>query len=187
MTLGNKQKRYVGRLDESLCEEGKQMLIHKKGLFPKVDQIYISPMKRCIQTANILYPKIKRHRINELSECNFGIFEGKNYQELAFCSEYQQWIASDGLLPFPGGESIVQFSTRCHKAYQKILQLEEEHLEQTRERMIAVIAHGGTIMAVFSKFAYPMKGYYEWQIANASGILTEVRKTSLMVKRYIPE
>ena len=102
-TEGNKLSRYIGTTDEPLCQEGTEFL-HKMD-YPKVQAVYVSPLKRCVQTAEILFPGEPVHIIEELAECDFGEFENKNYKELEGNPHYQEWIDSNGTLPFPGGES----------------------------------------------------------------------------------
>ena len=55
------------------------------------------------ETARILFPDHSLHTVEELAECDFGDFENKNYQELAGNPDYQEWIESGGMLPFPNG------------------------------------------------------------------------------------
>ena len=101
-TKGNLEKRYIGKTDEDLSLEGIKAIkinIDKK-LYPPADILFVSPMRRCIQTADLIYPKIKREIINDFRECDFGIFEGKNYIELTSCNEYQKWIDSNGVYLF---------------------------------------------------------------------------------------
>ena len=43
MTKGNKEKRYIGTTDESLCLEGIQLLEERKGMYPEVTYVYVSP------------------------------------------------------------------------------------------------------------------------------------------------
>ena len=116
MTKGNKEKRYIGTTDESLCLEGIQLLEERKGMYPEVTYVYVSPMKRCVQTAEIIYPEMMKagaYSCNEkLRECDFGLFENHNYIELSGCPEYQAWIDSGGKLPFPEGESREAFIRR---------------------------------------------------------------------------
>ena len=66
-TEGNKLSRYIGTTDEPLCQEGTEFL-HKMD-YPKVQAVYVSPLKRCVQTAEILFPGEPVHIIEELSEC----------------------------------------------------------------------------------------------------------------------
>lgn len=57
-TLSNKEGRYLGKTDEALSPEGIGML--KKavtgGNYPTADLLFSGPMKRCLETAQILYP-----------------------------------------------------------------------------------------------------------------------------------
>ena len=79
-TQGNLSGRYIGKTDEGLCGEGAEMLIKRqeKGAYPEADAVFASPLKRCMQTAGIIFPGKEVTAIPELSECDFGIFENKN-------------------------------------------------------------------------------------------------------------
>ena len=102
MTKGNQEKRYVGsRTDEPLCPEG--ILQLKQHRFPAAQAVYSSPMRRCLETAAIIYPGLPVRIIPDFRECDFGAFEYRNYPELNGRDDYQKWIDSGGLLPFPGG------------------------------------------------------------------------------------
>ena len=105
--------------DEPLCEEGKSFLREMK--YPALQAVYISPMRRCAETAEILFPDRPVHVIEELAECDFGDFENKNYEELTGNPEYQAWIESGGTLPFPGGESREAFCRRNLHGFRKAM------------------------------------------------------------------
>lgn len=62
-------------------------------------------MKRCIETADILYPGKVPILVPQWKEMDFGLFEGKNYQELNGDKQYQAWIDSGGTLPFRRGKA----------------------------------------------------------------------------------
>ena len=95
-TMGNQEKRYIGITDEALCDTGIEKLLKNvhKDIYPAADKIYVSPMKRCIQTAQIIYPGREAVVVDDLKECDFGRFEGKNYIELSGDAYYQKWIDS---------------------------------------------------------------------------------------------
>ena len=99
-TKGNLEGRYIGRTDESLCEAGRENL--KKYQYPQVEMVFTSPMKRCMQTAETIYPGQQYQCIEEFRESDFGAFEGHTYKELSGDVRYQAWIDSGGTLPFPG-------------------------------------------------------------------------------------
>ena len=67
-TPSNKENRYLGRIDESLSLEGEQALQKAKNSYPSIDYLFTSPMKRCIQTAQILYPNQEILVISEWAE-----------------------------------------------------------------------------------------------------------------------
>ena len=83
-TPGNEKRQYIGSTDEELSEQEvlnfKQR--YKIDSYPQVEQVIVSPMKRCIQTAELIYPEVQIQQESLLKECDFGIFEGKNYDEL---------------------------------------------------------------------------------------------------------
>ena len=169
-TEGNKLSRYIGTTDEPLCQEGTEFL-HKMD-YPKVQAVYVSPLKRCVQTAEILFPGEPVHIIEELAECDFGEFENKNYKELEGNPHYQEWIDSNGTLPFPNGESQESFRKRSTTGFKRCIEqcLKEEINEA------AFVVHGGTIMSVLSSLATKEKDYFCWQVKNAEGFLVEVTK-----------
>ena len=102
-TLGNVQRRYVGRTDEGLTDEAKLCLQKKQVLMQDLcvqtesdrnpgkwyhagafvpDYVYSSPMMRCRETAEILFPGQVLCVQEGLQETDFGDFEYKNYEEL---------------------------------------------------------------------------------------------------------
>ena len=163
-TCGNKLKRYIGkRTDEPLTKEAEEML---KGLgYMCPEAVYASPMLRCTQTAGILFPGKTLNIIDELAECDFGEFENKNYMELDGNQNYQAWIDSGGLLPFPGGESREEFKKRYLKGFQKVVQ----SCIRKEIQSAALVVHGGTIMNIMEKYGEPSGLFYEWHVKNGGG------------------
>ena len=162
-TRGNIEHRYIGcRTDEPLCEKGAEDLNARE--YPRAAKVYVSPMQRCIQTAEILYPHLPAESIDDLRECDFGEFENMNYAELNGRADYQAWIDSGGEMPFPGGESRAEFAARCVAAFENLT-------ECNTDGDCAIIAHGGTIMAIMERFARPAGGYYDFQVKNGEGYI----------------
>ena len=56
-TQGNVERRYVGRTDEGLTADAKEKLKMRKqqGIGFEADLIYVSPMIRCRDTADLLF------------------------------------------------------------------------------------------------------------------------------------
>ena len=101
----------------------------------------------------------------ELRECDFGIFENKNYEELKDHLDYQRWLDSGGKLPFPEGEGMDAFCERCVKGF---CNMTGRFIEEGC-RTAAFVVHGGTIMAVLDRFAHHEEGFYHWQVKNGEG------------------
>lgn len=164
ITYGNTLGRYIGkRTDEPLCEEGIALLRGKT--FPAAEAVFVSPMKRCIQTASLLYPHHSLHTMEDLAECDFGIFENKNYKELEGNPYYQEWIDSNGELAFPGGESRAAFSERCQRGFGRLV----ESCIKGKIAKAAAVVHGGSIMSILEAFAEPHRDYYDWKVGNGQG------------------
>lgn len=165
MTEGNLKKRYIGATDEPLCAEGISQLENLS--YPQCDMLFTSPMRRCIQTAAVLFPAQAPVMADDLRECDFGRFEGKNHIELTNDDDYKKWIESGGTLPFPDGEDPQEFKTRCINAFDKITK------KYADKDSIAMVVHGGTIMSVLEKFAVPHKNFYDCHTENGRGWLCD--------------
>ena len=167
-TPGNKLKRYIGTTDEHLTREGCEFL--KELSYPIPETLYVSPLLRCVETAGILFPEKELHIIDELSECDFGEFENKNYKELSGNENYQKWIDSNGMLPFPGGESREEFKRRSLTGFQKAgIGCIREDVHRA-----ALVVHGGTIMNIMEEYADRQRPFYEWHVKNGGGYLVEL-------------
>lgn len=75
MTRGNEERRYIRITDEPLSERGRKLA--EQCMYEMPEIVFSSPLKRCVETAEILYPDQDIYIIEELRECDFGIFEGK--------------------------------------------------------------------------------------------------------------
>ncbi|MBQ8825049.1 MAG: histidine phosphatase family protein [Ruminococcus sp.] len=181
ITEGNLQHRYIGKkTDIPLCPEGialaKEQALKVKKFNP--DMLFVSPMIRCRETASILFPDKLQIIINELEECDFGDFEGKNFLELTNIKAYQDWIDSNGTLPFPNGESQYNFKQRCCKAIESIF-------EKYQFESAAIVAHGGTLMSILSEYEESNKSYFSWNIKNCEPVYCKVNCVSpLKLKVY---
>lgn len=172
-TKGNLEKKYIGTTDQPLCKEGREE--GNKIKYPEVEWVVSSPLKRCLETAGIIYPHQNTEIIMDLRECDFGDFENKNYKELENNPDYQKWIDSMGTLDFPGGEGVEAFKGRTLRAFLEIVNKSIEKGYQT----IGLIVHGGTIMSILDQYCYPHQDYYHWQVKNGEGYRVSLEKTRL--------
>ncbi len=173
-TKGNTERRFLGITDEPLTGEGIVQLMERKseGIYSGTEKLllngaalYVSPMKRCIETAEILFPGQSYRIEKDLHEIDFGEFEGKNHEELNGLEIYQKWIDQRGNMPFPGGETMDEYILRVRGALRRI---EGEALKEGRETVV-IVAHGGTIMS--AGMIFTGAGFYD-VIPENGGIFT---------------
>lgn len=168
LTIYNTEKRYQGQRDIPLSPEGIAML--RQADFT-TDLVYVSPLTRARQTAEILFPGAKQVQVQDLREMCFGSFEGRNYKEMEHDPDYLAWVQANCETTCPDGERKTDFCNRTCAAFS---QLVEENLAQGREVMV-IVAHGGTQMSVMERYAVPHKEYYQWCAPNAGGYLLDAR------------
>lgn len=162
-TEGNKEKRYIGRTDQPLSEEGIAGIKENLGRYPSVEKVYASPMKRTRQTAELIYPGQAPELVDGLREMDMGVFEGKNHAELKNRPSYILWVATRGKISIPGGESMKDFGKRTMDAFTQVLgDMQVEGIKRS-----AVVAHGGTIMSIVSQLADD--DYYKYMVNNGAG------------------
>ena len=174
-TPGNEKRQYIGRTDEDLSEQAVEEFYQRQeksigALYPPVQYIISSPLKRCIQTAKLIYPGQEISVEPMLRECDFGEYEQKTYEDLKNEPEYIRWMESGGMTAFPGGEEQELFRRRCVDGVKRwIDRLLEEGADSA-----AFVVHGGTIMAVLSELAEDKHEFYHWQVENGGGYVAEV-------------
>lgn len=127
-TRGNEQKRYVGWTDEAILP------------FDAVPNLQLgtvmgSDLKRCRQTAAVLFPNAVYRANRELRECHFGQWEMKTYEELKGIELYRSWIDDPWHIKPPGGESLADMAERVERGMQKL----------PTDREVTLVLHGGPI------------------------------------------
>lgn len=172
-TAGNIEKRYAGRTDDPLCEEGIDHA-HRSGKNTELTHLYVSPLKRAIQTAQIKFPNARHIICSDLREMDFGDFEGRSAEEMVDDPAYIRWVDSQCTLPCPNGEQIDEFSDRVCRVFDSIVR---EGILNGEDRLV-IVAHGGSIMAILSRFGKPERTYYDWYIDNCCGFRAQLDETS---------
>ena len=164
-TAGNLEKRYIGSTDEPLCDVGITQVEALRQYNFRVDSLYVSPMLRTRQTAELLFPQTPYTLVSDFRETDFGLFEGKASTELSDSAEYRAWIESMCLDPIPQGESVNEFKARCCSAFESIIKSLPDN------SYAAFVVHGGVIMAIMEAYAHPKKGFYDYHIENGKFLL----------------
>ena len=156
-TSGNALRRYIGITDEPLSPDGRAEAEKCEKDF-SLKRVYVTPLIRTQETAEILFPNAERIIVPDFSEMNFGVFENKSADEMADDAEYRAWVEGNCNGRCPGGESMSEFCKRVVSAFEKVIgSLSDDAI---------IVAHGGVIMALLSAFSTEKKDFYDWYVPN---------------------
>lgn len=159
LTEANEKGRYIGKTDLALTKESVKELkdLRASYTYPSASVIYSGPLKRCVQTAQILYPGREIQTVDNLTEYDFGDFEGKTGAELDGRPDFTAWVS--GKMPAsPNGESNEDFQKRVLLGFNQIV----VDLMRKGETSGAVIMHGGVMTTLLSACALPQRRAVEW-------------------------
>lgn len=173
----NTEHRYQGQTDIPLSESGKSKLRTAKQL---PDIVYTSVLTRTVETADILFPGVRQIKVPGIEEMDFGLFEGKTYDELKDDPDYCAWLDSGGMMRVPGGESRDEYISRTADALTGII----DECREAGYEYPAIVAHGGTVMAGLCRFEERGE-YYEWLPEIGGGYEIEVTGTGPDMKWHV--
>ena len=159
--------KYIGTTDAPLSDRGRMDLrkLDYEYKYPGTQVVFTSPLKRCTETAKILYPEQNPLVIDNLSECNFGEWEGKTADELKNDPDFEKWLAGDSSVKPPRGESNADFTRRVCKMFESIV----EGLMKTGTTESVIVTHGGVIMTLLAVYGLPQAKPFEWTMDNGFG------------------
>lgn len=174
-----KQGAYIGITDKELSDVGVEELkkLDNTHKYPYAPVIFTSPLKRCTQTCEVLYPHIKPIVVDELSEMNFGRWEGKTADELRGDPLFEAWLAGEKGATPPGGEDGEDFTRRICLVFQNIV----DGLIKTGNTDCAIITHGGVIMTLLAVYGLPQAKPFDWACDNGFGF--SMRVTPMLWQR----
>ena len=174
-TVGNELHRYVGRAtDEPLSPQGVAQCA-RAGACADVRLVYVSPLRRAVETARLCFPEAQLEAVPGLEEYDFGAFEGKSADDLADDAAYRAWVEGWCRGRCPGGDSRESYVSRSNSALARVLR----EARARGDKSVVVVAHGGTIMAALSAWAsvVPAGGdrYFGWHVGTCAGYTAAVR------------
>ena len=159
--------RYIGVTDVPLSDKGKIEIrkLDATMAYPYAKAVFSSPLKRCTQTARIIYPDTEPLIIDQLSECHFGEWENKSAAELAGDETFKKWLAGDPSVKPPRGESNADFTRRVCLIFESIV----DGLIKTGTTDAAIITHGGVMTTLLSVYGLPQAKPFDWVCDNGYG------------------
>ncbi|MDZ5474214.1 histidine phosphatase family protein [Bacillus sp. 31A1R] len=159
LTEANRRKEYLGWTDSPLC------FSHSPSNMDYYELYFSSDLNRCIATLKKYAPDVKPHLLTEFREMNFGVFEGKTYEQLKDCEDYQKWIAWPFKHTPPNGEAFEDFSIRIEDGWQKVINT----IEKKQARKTLIMTHGGVIRYLLTTYAPNKREFWDWSVSHEMG------------------
>ncbi len=183
LTEANEKGLYLGKTDLPLSPGGLADLITKKeeAEYPPAKYFYRSPLMRCKQTLTVLYPEAQAEVVDQLAECDFGIWDGKSAAELQLDEEFGRWICGE-LSAIPGGEDAAAFQARVMAAFESIV----EDVMKKGDGDAVICTHGGVIMMIMAAYALPQADASAWGCDPGCGFTLRV-SPSLWMREPVAE
>ena len=107
---------------------------------------------------------IEKIFLKEFREINFGIFEGKTYEEIKneYPEETEKMINDWRNFKADKGESLKDVMIRTVKKM-------DETIEKYKNKKILIVTHAGVIQALISYYLFGnLDGYWKFKINNGS-------------------
>lgn len=171
-TEENVKKTYYGSTDVSLNQKGLKQAqkLQDKLNNIKFDKIYCSERLRARETAEII-AQTSQLSINydgRINEMDFGIFEGKTYEEIKslYPEECSQWEKQWKEFCPKGGESYLMFYDRVKMFMEEIKKLPMEN--------VLIVTHGGVIRSVYAYILNENMDFY-WKFASKNADLSIIK------------
>lgn len=148
------QGAYNGRrTDPPLSETGREQVrslkrrLYRDGLRTDTAGLFVSPMRRAGETADILFGSSVEDRrlisvVDDFAEIDFGEWDGLSWQEITDRDSlsYTSWLDDPVSFSPPGGETLLEFNKRVMHGI--------ENLPDDGGEDIAITAHGGVIRSI---------------------------------------
>jgi alpha-ribazole phosphatase len=171
MTEANEKGLYIGKTDLPLSALGLRDLLNKKeeARYPQATRFYVSPLSRCRQTLEVLYPGSQPIVMDGLAECDFGVWDGRRVEELKDDEQFGMWVRGE-LQDIPGGERSEDFQDRVMAAFETLV---EEAMKNGDDDTV-VCTHGGVIMLIMAAYGLPRADMKQWVTNSGSGFTLRI-------------
>ena len=119
------------------------------------------------ESQRVIRPYFKKvlHKIENLKEMNFGLWECKTFDELKELEDFEQWVNDkEGIFAFPGGgDSTSSFYARVAEGLEELIAYHNSRKGSNESAISVVVCHGGVIAACMCNlFNKPKETFWEW-------------------------
>ena len=171
----NREKRFQGHYDIPLNDTGREQARALAGVLQNkgIGQIYTSPKKRAVETAEIVNRSLKKKLdiIEHLREISHGIYDGMTLDEVysKHTDDIKKWREDRINIAPPEGESIRECAERVIPVYDSLV-------EQSGDKTILIISHMVVTKSLLIHcLDVPMETF--WRFDQGSTALNRVRYT----------
>jgi len=168
-TALNEKNVFRGRLDIPLNETGIQQanaIAERLSTF-NVKCIYSSPLKRALETAQVIGRKlnIDTEIDDNLIDFNFGKWQGLTIKEVEeqFPELYEGWLRSPQMIKIPDGEDLGLIRKRVSKVLNKLIEYKENN--------VVIVSHR-VILKILICTALSLDNSYFWRIIQDVGAIS---------------
>lgn len=166
-TDDNTRRVLQGQKDNPLNENGKKQAIEAgeelRGIV--FDRIYVSPLIRAVQTAELATGRNRSEFITEerIKEIGFGVLEGSCSDDVK--PPYDNFFKNPACYAAPeGGESLIELSERTREFL-------EEIKGTLQGKNVLLVSHGAAIHAIINQIKkQPIEHFWDMRLGNC-GIL----------------
>lgn len=167
----NAEKRYVGSIDPTLNERGREQAIALAQHLPaNLDVMVVSPLRRAQETAVILNRALNLPSTTHdaFRERNVGVFEGLTQAEARerFSEQWSQNITRCWAVGPTDGESVREVVERVRAG---LLELQKRY----PSKHVLLVAHGFVAKTIRALAKADFSDFYEWQLDNGQMLLLE--------------
>jgi len=159
-TKENKRGVY-GSSDTSLSQMGREQIFKAKEPIQSIsfEKVYTSPLMRTMETAALL--GLKGDLDKRIQEIDFGIFEGKTYEEIKrnYPEETYAWTNDYIYYRIPNGESLMDLYNRTSNFLEDIV---------SKDKNTLVITHEGVIRCALCWVFDNVEYFYRFKVNNGS-------------------
>ena len=165
---------YCGALDAELTTEGHQMAQAFAKAYRSIPwtEVYVSPMKRAIATAQPLCDTagLSMQIRDGLREISYGAWEDREQEDVRLHHEqdYIRWQTDPAWNPPTGGETAIQIAAR---ALPVITEIESSH----KDGNVLVVSHKATIRIILCSLLGIDVGRYRDRINAPAASLSVVK------------
>ncbi len=177
-TEANRKGAFQGWIDLSLSEHGLKQIewLRDELKGQEFDQIYVSPLKRTLQTAQIIREGLKNPpelvKIDALKEMNFGKWDGLCSDEIEkkYPADYKKWLNDWQTMVIPDGES-------AEKMFKRVVEWIDELLKKSDPNdKVMIVSHQGVILQIIAHLlGLDLSGCWHFKVEPGSMSVIEIK------------